>query len=104
MSLDDRDYYRAELARRMRRTRWGRLPLLRPLSAICAILVAVSAAAPLVMTPRATYRESWRSLAEQVTGNMNCIRMAGFMSYVRPRPCGAPPSALPTIERHSPLR
>jgi hypothetical protein len=88
MSLDDRDWYREDLARRLRRARrQERLSSLRGLAAAGAILVAVVAVAPLVMTPRASYQASWRAIAQRVTGNIHCTRIVGFAIHVRPRPC-----------------
>jgi hypothetical protein len=90
--------YLARLARRLRGLhRLGRLPILRGLAAICTILAAISAAAPLVMTPRATYAESWKALTAQVVGNIYCTRWTGFVIYVRLRRCDAPTS-LPHVQ------
>jgi hypothetical protein len=85
MSLDDRDWYRAEMARkgRVRAPIW----ICRTLVTLAMTLAAIIAATPLLMTPRATYAASWEDLAERVAGNVHCTRIAGLVILVRPRPC-----------------
>jgi hypothetical protein len=87
MSLDDRDWYRAEMAARRRRVRAPRWMDGRALVTLAATLAVVIAATPLLMTPRATYGDSWQALADQVAANVHCTRIAGFVIIVRPQPC-----------------
>lgn len=67
MSLDDRDWCRAEMTRK-RGVRAPRRLDLR-LLALAAVMAAITAATPMVTTPRATYVATWQALAERMTGN-----------------------------------
>jgi hypothetical protein len=75
MSLEDRDWYRAEL----RRKRVHRAPswMDRALLELVVTLTVIIAATPWLMTPRATYGAGWQALIERVEGNMRCSRTEG---------------------------
>jgi len=85
MSLDDRDWYRTELARK--RGHNGPRSIDRALLELLITLAVIVAVTPLLMTPRATYGESWQVLIERVMGNMNCSRTEGGVTVVSGRPC-----------------
>ena len=85
MSLEDRDWYHEELARRRGLPAPRRMD--RSILALAAALAVIIAAIPLALTPRATYGASWVALAEQVTGNIHCTRTTGFVTHVWLRPC-----------------
>lgn len=84
MSLDDRDYYREELARK--RSRHRRRRVLSALASAAA-LAGIVAATPLVMTPRLTYAASWQALAARVADNAQCTRIGGLIIIVRTKGC-----------------
>ena len=86
MSLDDRDYYREELARKGPPRHTQRRRHVLPALAL-ATLAGIVAATPLVMTPRFTYAESWQALAERVVGNSQCSRIGGLNILVRTTGC-----------------
>ena len=86
MSLDDRGWYRAELVRKRGRHK-PRSIFDRALLELVVTLAVIVAATPWLMTPRATYGESWQALIERVESNMRCTRTQGLLTIVRDWTC-----------------
>lgn len=86
MSLMDRDWYRAELARRQQRSRRGKWwRALRVAAVVTAVVPIALAILPVAFTsrcdvgawqtvPSACWGRSWAALSERVAGNMRATR------------------------------
>jgi hypothetical protein len=85
MSLEDRDWYRAELARRERRSRGSKRRHALSAGATGGILMVIMAIELVAAssacgsggwqtTPGACWRSGWSALADRVSGNMAASR------------------------------